>query len=478
MSLPKNYLVDATIDKLGESFIDLYESKVGDDIREFLFMNIYEELIEPETGRQRNLREVRSYHYKNKFRKTKRNWFTSLKKSITKSPKTPKELMAEIKYIEDGIDKGFINLKESHGLNDISELIEERLKEIENWVNDDTKWLSDYRYIKDKTILQIKNALTYDSIMAVTDLVIEKFDGELASIVKEETDLLSQFPLPGKSGFAKFNTDSFTQELGSKNAIAVDEYSSGDISVTTLFGRELIENQKTVSISERDFEIFNYVLSKRDIEFVERQKIFVNIGDIVKNVYASKGKKEYQRVITRLNKLKDIGFKIVDNNGDVYIFDLFDHIKLMDNETRAEIKINEVMYQRYIDNHVIRIYNDKIKNFTYKISQSMVMILQYERFRHLSHLNEEVEYKKEEEHAYPYPYEFFTRRIRFKSRNKTENLRKIEGSLEEMVSNQVTVKSFRRSHDVFYITFYPVSKHEAEDLIEANNPKPLLKLQK
>ncbi|WP_121616687.1 hypothetical protein [Virgibacillus halodenitrificans] len=465
MSLPKNYLVDTTIDNLGKNFTDLFNDRINEDIREHFTLLFIEEFIEPKTGRQRDVKEVRAYYYKNKFKKTKRNWLASLKRSLTKPAKTPKELTAEIKFIEDGISKNFIDLDKNYEVKSIDELIEKRLNDVETWVSDDDMLLIDYRYIKDKTKRQVQNALNVDFIIKLTDLVIERFNGDLNSIVKEVSDFVTQTPLPGKVGNTRLKPES---EL---NPVLVDEYKNGDLTITTIIDQELAKNKKNVYMNEKDWEIIHFTMSKRDIEFVESQKIFVNIGDIVKNVYpTSRGQKEYQQVIDRLLKLKEISFQIQEGDGDIHVFDLFNHIIFKDDGKRAEIEINEFMHKQYISNQITKIYSDKIKNFNQKYSENMVLILQSERYRYLK--------QNETKTSHSYPYEFFARRIRFPSRNKTENLKIIDECLKEIVNNEVTVHKYLKKKDIFYITFYPVSQHEAEDLIEGYNAEtPILQIQ-
>nr|WP_222118285.1 hypothetical protein [Niallia taxi] len=467
LALPKNYLVDATLERLGTSFLDLYNSKIGDDVREFLAVIFFEELIEPETGRQRNLKELRSLYYRDKFKRTKKNWHSALIKSINKTSKNPKELMAEVKFIREGIEKGFIDLANNYHVTDIKDLIADRLSEVDKWVNDDTKLLSDYKYIKDKTKNQIKNTLKIDSIITVTSLVIEEFGGDFNRIVKEVNDLFSELPLPGKTGRTKFMD--FHEDLAVENSVTAEIYEDGNLSIRTLLGKTLIEEKNSIALTPMDYEIFNFILSRRDYEFVEKQKIYVDIGDIVKNMYSSRGVKEYKRIRERLEKLKHLSFDIKADDGKKYIFDLFDHITYLDEaETKAEIKINEFMHQRYIDNQVTKIYSDKIQNFQLELSENIVFILQKERFAKNSLLDDSIDRKK----GIAYPLAFFTRRLRLPTRKK-DALTKVENSLHELVDNQVTIKSFRRVNDVFHIEFLPITEHEAEDLIDAKHQKVL-----
>lgn len=465
MSLPKNYLVDTTIEDLGENFKELFNQRIGEDIREHFTLLFIEEFVEPKTGRQRDVKEVRSYYYKNKFKKTKRNWFNSLKKSIEKPPKTPKELTAELKYIQDGIDKNFIDLESNYEVKSFEELIDMRLKEVEEWVNDDSLLISDYRYIKDKTKRQIQTALNIDFILTLADLVIERFDGDLNSIVREVSEFVAQTPLPGKG------VKTTLKQMNELNPIFIDEYTNGDFTITTMINPEINKNRNSLYVDDTDWEIFDYVMSKRDIEFVERKKIFVNIGDIVKVAYpTSRGKKEYDLVVQRLLKIKDISFKIEERNGDTHFFDLFNHITISHDGLQAEIEIAEFFHKQYINNQTIKIYSDKIKNFKHEYSEPIVLTLVSERYRYLK--------EKDMRASHTYPYEFFARRIRFPSRNKTENLKIIEECLKEIVNNQVTVQNYSKKKDVFYITFYPVSKREAEDLIEGYNINtPILQIQ-
>lgn len=456
LSLAKNYLIDNTIEILGDKFKDLFNLSFDDNILEHFTLLFIDEFIEPKTGRSRDVKEVRSYYYKNKFRKTKRNWFNSLKKSVEDPPKKLKELTAEIKFVQDGIDNNFIDLEKNYGVKSLEDLIELRLKEVEEWVNDDNMLISDYKYIKDKTKRQIQTALNIDFIITLSDFVIEQFDGDINSVVTEVNDFFTQTPLPGKG----IRT---TLKKMNDLSLFVDEYANDDYKITTIINQDIINNNKrSLYIDKKDWEIFYFVLSRRDIEFVERKKIFVNIGDLVKVAYPdSRGKKEYDLVIQRLEKIKDISFKIEEKNGDIHYFDLFNHIILSHDGLQAEIEVAEFFHKQYLNNQTIKIYSDKIKNFKHEYSEPIILTLVSERYRYLK--------EKDMRSSHAYPYEFFARRIRFPSRNKADNLKIIDECLEEIVENEVTVQKFTRKKDVYYITFYPVSDREAEDLIEGYN---------
>lgn len=463
--IAKNYLIDTIVERLGSDWVDLYTKKLDDDYRGFL-VSVLSEVVES----QKDLRKVRSYYKTFKFNMTKKNWLKSIKASLTKKGSKSKELVLEIKLVSQMVDTyGNDWLQEHYNVPSLEELIDQRLKAITDWVEDENAKLIDYRYIEEKTNTQIQNVLTIDAVMCITKTALEEFNGDLNSIVKEVDDLQNSYALPGKSHEAKLSTP----EVLPNGEYKVDEYEvPGELTIQTIIRNDPNNNALNFSaiksLSPKDFEIFNYVMSRRDLDFVKNSKVTLDIGDIVKAVYNSRGRNAYNQVKQRLTKLKQLTFHIYNKNGDEVFFSLFSEVTIKNNEyggSQAEIILPQIIHQKYINNQVTRVYRDKIKNFRLDLSESMVFALQKERFSRMKDgLSDQL---------FSYHYMFFTRCLRFPYRNMNKNMKLIEESLEEIKANQVTVSDYKKVGDTFYIAFIPVSESEAEDLIQDKTDEPI-----
>lgn len=471
-NIPKNYLIDTIIERLGDKWINLYADKFGNDYRSFLTDILYEEFTDKQNGGQKDPKKVRAYYKANRFNVTKKNWYKSVASSLNKKPTKHKDLLAEIDDIQSIIDRYGINkCKEIMlGATTMEEFAKRRLANIKEWVDNEKAQLIDFLYISEKTDERIRNALKIDAIMCITQFVLDEFDGDFNSIVREVSDLENDYALPGKTGEERLKPK---KSAHTGTEFLLDEYEiAGELMIQT-FLKDINKNERNAhtvkSLSPKDFDIFRFVMSRRDLDFIKDYKITVNVGDIVKAVYNSRSNVTYKLVEQKLHNLGQISFHIIGDKGDRITFGLFDTVIIKDYEnggSQAIISINSVIQQFYINNQVTRIYSDKIKNFNLSLSPSMVFALQKERF---SKLRE----GSMDEKLFPYSYTFFERRLRFPSRNKLKNLKLIEESLEEIKASQVTISDFKKIGDEFYIAFFPVSDHEAEDLLQdspSNDP--------
>lgn len=201
-------------------------------------------------------------------------------------------------------------------------------------------------------------------------------------------------------------------------------------------------------------------------KFLEERRIVVDIRRIVLNVYGSDSIKNYNSVKRRLQKMANVRFNVVTPNRTL-VFGIFEVLDIIKDETGeyADITVNGVVHRNIVEGNVVRAYSDKLNRLTGKISYGLIFPLQKERF---------LCYFRKTDYKGVYDYKFFTRRIHFRSKNKERNIEIIEESLKEFVEQGVTVKSYTRKNDVFFIEFLPVEPYEVQDLLHGQDAVHIL----
>ncbi|MFC6604392.1 hypothetical protein ACFQDF_27175 [Ectobacillus funiculus] len=222
------------------------------------------------------------------------------------------------------------------------------------------------------------------------------------------------------------------------------------------------ENGNKVSDLDRlDYKIFLEVMSHRDELFATQKVITIKVGDIVKSLYKTDSKRNYKTVEDRIAKMKHYSMTKVESNRKTSygIFDFVD-ITTNPNGTRiAEIHVNEVIYRDYIQRQTVRIYRNKVEKLSLDSSYHLLFVMQKERL---------ICYETKSPYTVSRDYLYFSTKIRFRKRRKQENLKEVEEALDELVQQKIAVQSYRRSGQVFQITFIPIEEEEVKNLLEGD----------
>ncbi|MGC6586177.1 hypothetical protein ACPV3A_14565 [Paenibacillus sp. Dod16] len=448
-----HYFLNQVVSELGEKCEAIYNEIEEGNIRDFL-----KDIISTEFTHT-NTREIRRVTTK-LAQATKKRWSDSLADSIKKTKNSKKtELIKEISLLESLIDMyGISDFKKLHNVETIDELIQKRVQEVAEWCSDKESRLFEYKYIRDKTPSQIKKALRYDAIIAVADVLINNFDGNLNKIIIDHPLKYADHPV-GNTSLTKMNLTDKSVLIDNKLHY-ISEYRPGEnYSLHTLVSQDLLSEEKILrAIDNTDLEIFRSVISMRDNkQFFENRKVYVTIGDLVRTTYGSDNKKNYDAVKGRLMKMANVTFNVIEPNRTL-IFGIFDRLDIQPhgNGEIAEITINEEIHQNYVKGQVIRAYSDRLASFENKASQTLIFPLQKERF---------LCYFRQTGYSATFDYTYFIHKVQFRSKRKDVNLALIEECLQDFVNQQVTVESYERKRDTFLINFFPVETYEVEDLL-------------
>lgn len=407
-----------------------------------------------------NIQETLRYNRK-RINQTKKRWVKSaIKDYKSPSSKKPKELLAEYEFFKDYFSKfGAPSLKDTYQKETPEEIISDRIEELKKWSEDKNSLLSNYRYIRSKTKTQIEKIIFDDLLILIGDTIMKKYDGKVQNMIIEEPSTFVDYPIfSNNRGKLQLSNEEIKEDEG--DYYYNDYAPSNKYTLRTLVPKMYADGKNLVGIlDDTDREIFSQVMKQRSGIFATQRRIFVSIGQIVKNSFKSDGIENYKLVESRIYKMFNMRFKIQRTENSIG-FGIFDYVNIdYENGWTAEITINDTIHQEYLKKQTIRMYKDVLKNLELPISKSLIFILQKERF--LCH-SEQQSYVQE------YPYSFFTHKLRFKSRSKGENFKILAAALDEIKHHKVAVKDFKFNGDTIQIEYIEVTQYEIEDLIHSS----------
>jgi len=460
IQIPK-YFINIVKDLLGEKANKLSKKVFKINIETFI------EEISLQEFSMKDAIEVRKYTFKNNFQKTKKRWVDSLKKSMENSPPAKKkELLAELDMAREMMDRyGMERFQEFYQVHTLEELAEKRIQEIEEWQEDSSKRMIDYLYIMDKTKLQLQKALTTDVTLAVADILLQRFNGNLNSIIVETPNYLVDNAVYA-DGLSKIKVENEIININNEPYYTSTYNGDEGYQLNVLIKKELVDNEELAqhclkTLDPRDNSIFHEVMKNRNIEFMSNRKIYLEVGKLVNEVYGSDNSNNYRRTVSRLIKMANMKFNVVKPN-EVYVFGIFDSLRIVEHEhgsQLAEITVNEEIHQQYIKDQVTRMYSDKIKKLEVGPAKNLIFPLQKERLD---------AFVKNNSSQTVLSYNFFSSKMQFRQRSKQKNYEIIEKCLQEFVDQGVTVKSYMRKSSYFYINFLPVARYEIEDFLQGH----------
>lgn len=422
-------------------------------------------MIYQEKFKDKDIKEVMRTLKKDYINKTKHRWAKKAIKDyqMGTNKKRKKELAGEWESLVSYIDKNGLQLfQKQFDCQSLEELMQQKINTLLAWSSNENLFLADYLYFHQKTKNQIEKALLLD-LTKVLGIVLEQelLNDEYEVIVESPYSTIENPFFGNTRGKMKLTDDILNKE--GKNYISHTYHSGDGVDYEFLVDKEYGEKHKykVPDIDWFDGQIFLEVMSKRDELFATQKTINVTIGDLVRALYNSDGEKNYKAIEERLHKLKYFSLTKVIGNKSVS-YGIFDYIEIdtAPNGTRvAEIHVNESIYRDYIDRQTVRMYKNRLADLKLEASNHLIFLMQKERI---------MCYKAQSDYTINRDYWHFSKRIRFKKRNKQANLLEIEEALEELIKEKLVVQSYKRIGQVLQITFIPMDEKEVLDLLEGD----------
>lgn len=429
-----------------EIFVDTIIKEIEEKLSEFVEFN--EDVIKP---------------VRRRIKKTKDRWY---EKAVSNRGDIYKEVNIVAKSIynrlsSDKKDK----FKILYGVSNYEELKKKRLKQLNEWRKNNEIPLTQFEYISSKNSFQIEKAITNDAKFIALNKIKKDFPQGKQSIILEVPELMGMIPYD-HTNRVKMNIEDVVKKGYEK--YFVDKYYIDDEKYFEfLTNVEILKKDVVGSILKtlnyNDIRVFSEVISRRDENFYVTREIVVDIGDIVKEIFVSRGKKDYMTVKESLYKLQYISSGVVDSSLRGFTVKIFDNVVIDTDKTNdkeiAKIIVNVDIVNEFIKHNTINMYKENIDKFKLNSSKILIFRLQAERIKCDSR------YKKNEPLFFKTNINFFKGVLYFSNKKRQENIRMVEDALDEIVKSKVTLKDYERKGDMFLLEFYPVTEQERKDLL-------------
>lgn len=412
------------------------------------------------------------FHSQINVKKRKRWVKKALKDLSEKTDKKPKELYAYYLTIINDV-KLELNSVEHFEQNNVNprEKLQLKINEIKSWESDFSQPISSYPFLKDKSKVTIKRAILDDIALILVYFLEEEWTKPTPVQIRNQS--IKEFPFEKQVIFdnkvprkpikfdgelelegeiAKFKT------LGTKeepvNLMIQEDESIKKI--TEKFG--VSDSIKDLDYYDR--ELFAAVLDNRDERFAIDSTITTTLGQLVKDVFQSDGKKNYNNVIERLIKLRKVTFAEVMDNGKARVFGFFDYIELSNDKydsMKVDIVINKAIHDTYINKQTLRIYKDQL-NLLEKPLHSFLLYIQKERI---------LAYRAGIDYS-DITISKFSSNVRFSAKRKADVRKEISKSLDRLIETKVLINNYVHGNELFRVQFIPMDENEVRDIVNYN----------
>jgi hypothetical protein len=409
-------------------------------------------------------KEIRNPAYKRR-QTTKKNWFQLLKKEVKENRPNPilEDVELAKKVFKKTKDKE--QLKTMFGAENPEDVPKVRLKELEIWSKSTKTNIADYPYLNTKMKYQIEKAFSTDFCFLVAEFIMQNYNGNLSNWIDKRLNSWVEVPIfSSESHTLKTNLE-HEHELNETvlyNDYKVDE----DFFIRTLIpvkDDQSVLTKKNTVLDEKDSRIIQFALSKRDELFYKDKTVHLDLYDLVKEIYNSKGVKNYDAVESRIMKIASYqvqGIAKKKNSRDTkFHINFFQKAIIETDEVTgkryARITFSDATHQEFLNRQFVQIYSDVMKKFKDNpLSSLLLYAFQKERLDC---------YLQKKSYTNYYPYQYFSSKVRFRSKKMDVNLKLINESLQEFLDNQVLIQSYQKKHQGFDISFIPLQNYEIQD---------------
>ena len=406
------------------------------------------------------------YFYSDKHSRKKTRWknkaFRDLKQ---KKMKTARELF-----------RLYREYSEVYTEEEVEKKLSQPKKEVLQWAEEPNSYFFQYPFFTDKTPVTKSAALEDDLAIAFLQYLKNEWDEDKKRNGKEVTE----FPYESQVVFAntiskkEMKYDGVTYQDGEEmpyKDVGLDDQPVRIMVKSTPLTNNMTKNfnvsPTNYDIDQIDRDLMTAVLEHRGENFAIDKTIEVRLGDLVGDIYRSKGKKNYDSILSRLIKLQRYRYTHVtpeevngvitgevNNREHMGFIEYINEIKTDQGETYLSIEINQGLHKRFINNQTLKIYRDQIQllDSSYR---SMLLYMQKERIKAYRLGNTKIELS----------YTQFKANIRFRYSSNSKIREEITKSLDEIIKKGIIVKDYIDGPYAFEIEFEPIDRQEVRDII-------------
>lgn len=411
-------------------------------------------------------KDVWRYFFLDIYSRKKVRWkdkaFRDLKQ---KKLKTPKELL-----------RLYTDYIEIYSEDEIEIKLKKPKSDIIAWAEADSAYLYQYPFFLDKTPKTKSTALEDDLTLTFLSYLKNEWDVEARRKGKKVTEI----PYDNQVMYSNFvhkapmNPDGMIERNGKMIPYKDVGRKESPVRIMVESNPDSLDMANSLGLTtdiydldQIDRDIMTSLLEYREANFAIDKTIEVRLGDLVRDVFSSDNKRNYESVRNRLIKLQRIRFthvvpEALDGvlTGEVGyrehmgFIEYIKEIKNAQGETYMTIEVNQGLHKRFINNQTLKIYRDQIDllDSTYR---SMLYYMQKERIKayHMGQSKSELTMTN------------FQSNIQFRYSSKKKIREEISESLDEIIKKKLIVRSYTHGRELFMVEFEPISDQEVKDII-------------
>jgi hypothetical protein len=411
-------------------------------------------------------KEIRNPAYKRR-QMTKKNWFQLIKNDVKENKPNPILEDVELaKQVFKKTDNDKTHLSTMFGAEDPDDVAKVKLKELENWSKSTKTNITEYPYLESKMKYQIEKAFFTDFSFVVAEFILENYNGNLSNWIDKRLNSWVQVPIFSSESHSMKTIYEHESELN-QDVLYNDYKVDNDFFIRTLIpvkdDDQAVLTKKNTVLDEKDSRIIQFALSQRDELFYKEKTVHVDLYDLVREIYKTKSVKSYEAIESRIMKIASYqvqGIVKKKNSRDTkFHINFFQKAIIETDEVTgkryAKITFSDATHQEFLNKQFIQIYSDVMKKFK-ENSLSSLLLYAFQKERLDCYL-------QKKSYTNYYPYQYFSSKVRFRSKKTDVNLKLIDDSLLDFFKNQVLIQNYRKIHQGFEISFIPLQTYEIQD---------------
>lgn len=376
-----------------------------------------------------------------------------------------------------------------------------KIDELNKWRDNPDAFVSDYLYLESKKWNQIeislKNDIRYLIIKTIKEQKPKELEHEIISMPNSMTKVPYDWSNKAQlkdTNIVKLSKDGIEGDYF-RDIRMLDDTTILESYLAVESLREGLLKESFKTLNATDQSVFLYLMSIKNEEFYRTGKMVVRIGDIVRGLKLTDGKKNYTAIKQSIIKMRFLDTSVIDKNlrmVNVSIFlsaqiltedelDEVDSLNIINGKEQqdglnkkkkkiefAVIHFSDDLVKEIVKNETTSVYKDIINQFSSKASQLLIYPLQGERIACWKANPDS------EELVFNVNLTYFKTRILFTTNRRDRQIKIIKEGLDEIMKCNFIIKDYEQKGDNFKIIFYPLSMKEQEDLLDTNTPIKLI----
>lgn len=400
--------------------------------------------------------------------KKKQRWYSSCISDIEKmSADDPSHPFAHMISMAKNMSPK--DYRDYFGQKTIEDIINEEKKKVDAWKKNKDSYLVNFPAINQFKPGNIYRSLLTDLCLDIWGYIFKNLNGNIGAYLRSLPQDVVGSPIFGSSEYEmELQEENDGEKSLLKNSVLDGE---GNELMTLVIPQDLENSPPYKTMDLKDQRILTIFLSRIKNSFYHDRKITIPFNELIKNYtgrtnYSVEQQEELKK---RLARFINYQYDIKKENKTIH-FNFFDNVVITEGENGGGMvtcTFGELLHDSIVEQKLISVKSMQMYSLKNKLSEVILFALQKERVSAYQSGNLEG--------VVSYPS--ILQAARFSTTNQKKNIKEISTALNEFVTKNIIIESYKLEGDCFYLKFYPMSPDELADLnlesgltsIEMNN---------